>query len=65
MSGILGDYISGHEERLEHGEVFHSSLGESSELRWVWPAHVMKGLGFFFVCFYCLGETGVKVMSCK
>lgn len=66
MSGILGDYIRGHEERPEHGEVFCNSVGESgSELGWVWLAHVMRGLEFFFGCFYCLGETGVKVMSCN
>lgn len=44
MSGVLRDCISGHRERLEHGEVVHSSERESGELGWVWLVQVLEGL---------------------
>lgn len=43
MSGVLQDCISGHGERLQYGEVVHTSGRESSELGWVWLAQMFEG----------------------
>lgn len=64
MSGILGDWISGHKERLEPGKTVHSRR-ESSECGRLWLTDIMEEIvGVLSDCF-CFSEIEVKDISCN